>query len=412
MPSQRRARNTYSITMRGDKFEATYSIPDTSPRKRVSAWGVSERMAVVNLLEKLRSQSTTLPMPAPDANENRQPGHSYTVKRWANEWFDNYVEVQSETGVRYGGHLDNHIIPHLGNYTLNNLSVKVLKEKWWNVIKAKKKMRGGEITNEPLLGPSGLTNVYKTMRMMLQAAHEKIGSPMKLTPRFFPLTPVKRHENDQEIAKATKRLAKLFNEELPHDDERWALYLFSLLGLRQAVRLGLSIESIDLTPGAEKLIISQQLYWDSIESKLILKNATKNGESRSVPLWDIYLEASKRLLERRHLLGFSPEFKPEDEFRNLLMLQRDGKPLTRQTDTKDWRELTGGNIRGHVARHSTGQILAENGTSDDVAKTILGHKSDALTLYYRSVSNIFASKEMREKYELGEKANTKWNQAV
>ena len=66
----------------------------------------------------------------------------------------------------------------------------MLKEKWWNVIKAKKKMRGGVKTSEPLLGPAGLANVYKTMKMMLQAAHEKTGSPKKLTPTFFALEPV------------------------------------------------------------------------------------------------------------------------------------------------------------------------------------------------------------------------------
>ena len=401
MPAQRRARGTYSITKRGERYEATYTIPDSSPRKRVSAWGINESTAIANLLVKLNSQGTTLPLPAPDANDNRQPGHSYTVKRWANEWYENYIDVQSETGVRYRGHLDNHILPHLGNYTLNNLSVKVLKEKWWNVIREKKKIRGGEITDEPLLGPAGLSNVRKTMRMMLQAAHEKIGSPMKLSTTFFPLTPLQRPESEEEIAKATKKLRKLFNEELSHDDERWARYLFSLLGLRQAERLGLTTESIDLTPGEEKLIISQQLSWDSREGRLVLKNATKNGRPRSVPLWDIYLEAAIRLLERRDLLASSPEFQPDDEYRDLLMLQKDGRPLTRQADTKDWRELTGGDIRGHVARHATGQILAESGLSDDVAKLILGHKSDAYAHYYRTVSANYVSRQMRERYELG-----------
>ena len=152
----------------------------------------------------------------------------------------------------------------------------MLKEKWWNVIKAKKKIRGGVKTSEPLLGPAGLANVYKTMKMMLQAAHEKIGSPMKLTPTFFALEPVQRPESDEEVAKATKKLAEIFHGGLSHNDQRWARYLFCLLGLRQGERLGLSRQSIDLTPGAEKLIISKQLAWNRVEGKLELKNATKN----------------------------------------------------------------------------------------------------------------------------------------
>ena len=200
---------------------------------------------------------------------------------------------------------------------------------------------------------------------------------------------------------------KLFYEDLDHEDEKWARYLFCLLGLRQAERLGLSTHSIDLTEGAERLIINQQLAWDSTQGKLILKNATKNGEPRSIPLFDIYLEAGKRLLVRREGFSSLPDWNPKEEFKDLLLLQEGGRVLTRQADTKGWRELTGGDMRGHIARHATGQLLAEKGMSEDVAKTILGHKSDALAHYYRTISTTFAHKQLRERYQLGEKEVSK-----
>jgi integrase len=121
-----------------------------------------------------------------------------------------------------------------------------------------------------------------------------------------------------------------------------------------------------------------------------------------VPLWGIYLEAAKLLLARYKKISKSPDFSPPEEFKNLLMLQEGGRVLTRQADTKGWRALTGGDIRGHLARHATAQLLAENGLSQDVAKLILGHKSDAYAHYYRTISTTHAGRQMRDNYQLGE----------
>ena len=62
-------------------------FPNPPPRKRVSAWGISERMAVAKLLEKLRKQGTTLALAPSSQSEHTTPGYSFTLERWANEWY-------------------------------------------------------------------------------------------------------------------------------------------------------------------------------------------------------------------------------------------------------------------------------------------------------------------------------------
>jgi hypothetical protein len=55
-------------------------------------------------------------------------------------------------------------------------------------------------------------------------------------------------------------------------------------------------------------------------------------------------------------------------------------------------------MRGHLARHITGHILAKSDISTETAKQILGHESDAYMHYYRVVSSEMASKELKSKY--------------
>lgn len=45
-------------------------------------------------------------------------------KEWLKEWFDNYVKptTKERTYMRYNEILHQHIIPHLGEYKLNDLT--------------------------------------------------------------------------------------------------------------------------------------------------------------------------------------------------------------------------------------------------------------------------------------------------
>ena len=75
--SKRRSPGGIGITRRGDKYEATYSIPrsqlpEGSPRKRITAWGDSEASAISALMRK-RQLSTSTP-PPPELLNSEQEG--------------------------------------------------------------------------------------------------------------------------------------------------------------------------------------------------------------------------------------------------------------------------------------------------------------------------------------------------
>lgn len=422
-PRQRRPKGTYGVNRRGDKFEAVYNIPKAelpagSPRRAITKQGDTEQKAVAALMAHLRTIGVRLPVEAPapprrtdygDEPTHRitqpnpdAPGHSYTLAVWANEWLRDYTgHIDDSTRNRYEGHIRNHIIPHIGQRTLDQLSTRVLIDEWWSVIQAKRKVVGGVTTDQPLLADAGLSAVYKTLRLILKAANAKIGSRIGLVASLIhPPHQTSRPETDREVAAAARHMRQLFFEQLPHDEPRWAIYLFSLLGLRQGERLGLAYQSLDLTPGDERLLISKQLSWSENEGKFILKNATKNGDTREIPLWGEFLEAANMLRERHIQLSLQADFDNENPFDQLLMRPENGQIRDRRADLKVWKQLVGPGYRGHLARHVTGQLLAERGIGTDVAKVLLGWRSDAYAHYYRTISTAYAGRVLRDQYTL------------
>jgi integrase len=150
------------------------------------------------------------------------------------------------------------------------------------------------------------------------------------------------------------------------------------------------------------LEISQQLDFSNTQGGWYLKDTTKNGKPREVPLWGDFLEAVEKRLAQREEMSKKPDWNPDEKFANLLFLGEGGKLVTRRQDTPMWHAL-GTGMRGHLARHITGHILAKNDISTETAKKILGHQSDAYMHYYRVVSSEMASKELKSKYRPGER---------
>ena len=125
-----------------------------------------------------------------------------------------------------------------------------------------------------------------------------------------------------------------------------------------------------------------------------IKNATKNGEPRTVPLWGVFLEAVETQLALRKQWSKRKDWNPDPAFADLLFLQPGGKVWTRRQDTPAWHEFVGPGIRGHLARHVTGLILAEEGISIEGAKYLLGHRTDLYAEYYRIESSTERRKEL------------------
>ena len=397
-------RGGIGFTKRGDNFEATYNVPasdlaEGAKRKRITAQGATQLEAQRKLLAKLAKIDITAPSGAVD--------EGITVSQWLDEWVKDYLSfrVQESTLNVYLGHIENYIKPYIGHLALETLTIRNLKQLWWDKITTLKKLDSeGNPTETLLLGAFTLTNVYKTLKMAIDAARDKYGVSIVVSTRFFPTPKTSRPESDREVAQAAEKLSKLFYEEMDREDPIWSHFMFVLLGLRQAERLGLQVQSIVLDDGEPRLEIYQQLDFSASRGGWFLKDTTKNGEPREVPLWGEFLEAAKKRLALREQWSKQSDWNPDPEFADLLFLGEGGKLITRRQDTPMWHSL-GTEMRGHLARHITGHLLAKNRVSEETAKKILGHQSDAYMHYYRVISSEMAGRELTEKYRPGTSRN-------
>ena len=322
-----------------------------------------------------------------------------TLNEWVEEWKTDWIDdsLQESTRRIYFGHIRDYILPYIGQYPLNDLTPQVLKRQWLAPISALRKVKNGVVSEEPLLGQSALANIHKTLRKLLITAYHKHGTHVSLSQTLFPIPQQERPESDSEVIALTAKLRKLIIDEPNKDDPHWALFALSLVGLRQAERLGICLSDLDLRDKENPVLyVKHQLTFLTSQGGWYLKATTKNGQIRPVPLWGVFLEAVEKQLERRKEWQKREDWNPDPAFADLLFLQPGGKLLTNKQDTKEWKEFVGPGIRGHLARHATAHILAEQGISSETAGLLLGHMSDAYRQYYRSGSFRGAGNELRE----------------
>jgi integrase len=171
----------------------------------------------------------------------------------------------------------------------------------------------------------------------------------------------------------------------------------ALLGLRQGERLGLSMDSLDITGRRPRLLIKQQLAFIKGRGHY-LKNATKNGDVRVIPINGAFLEAIKARVALRKEWSKRDDWNPDPQFANLLFLQPGGKLLSKNPDNKAWHSL-GLNVRGHLNRHITGYLFGRLGVSMEIAGQILGHKSESFIRYYRVAADEVTGRELERHYD-------------
>jgi integrase len=404
MSGQSRRRSGIGFTRRGDRIEATYNVPaselpEGATRKCITAHGTTKAQAQSKLLAKLAKSNIR-------AKANPLAEEGITFGEFLDEWIENYIRysVQASTLSTYVGLIENHIKPGIGHIPLGKLTLDDIRVKLWvKVLKLKKKRNGVEI-DEPLLGDFALNNLLRILKMSVEAAAEKYDTRIStVSKKFIKKRAVSRPEDDDQVIEATKKIRKLFYEELDRDDPRWSHFMLVLLGLRQAERLGLQLKSVHLDGENSKLRIYQQLDFLKSKGGWYLKDTTKNGTPRTIPIWGEFKEAIEKRLEIREKWSKQADSNPDPKFADLLFLGEGGKLITRRQDTPMWHSL-GLEMRGHLARHITGHLFAMDNITDDTAKLILGHRSDAYFHYYRMVGADVAGRELSTNYRPGGRA--------
>lgn len=395
------ARGGISFTRRGDKIEATYNVPKAQlpegvNRKRITAHGATETSAQRQLLIKLAANGIVY---RPPRDPNNTDG--ITLGEWLDEWMEDYVanRIQESTKRLYNSQIRLNIKPYIGHIALKKLTPRVILHQWWNVIQNLKKVDAdGNPTDEPVLKAHALNNTFKTLKMALNAARAKYeGVTAELNTTLFTPPSTHRPERPAEVEEAAAKVIRLFYREMDRTDPRWSQFMPALLGLRQSERLGLTMDSLDIDRRRPKLVVKQQLAFLKGRGHY-LKNATKNGEPRKIPVNKVFVEALRARVALRKEWSERDDWNPEPEFANLLFLQPGGKLLTKNPDNKAWHSL-GLNVRGHLNRHITGYLFGRLGVSMEIAGLMLGHKSESFIRYYRVAADEVTGRELDRNYD-------------
>jgi len=401
MSTNRVARGGIGFTRRGNKIEATYNVPKAElpegvKRKRITAHGTTESNAQRQLLTKLAANGIVY-RPPRDPNNN----DGITLGEWLDEWMEDYVSnrIQESTKRLYNAQIRLNIKPYIGHIALKKLTPRVILHQWWNVIQNLKKVDAdGNPTDEPVLKAHALNNTFKTLKMALNAARDKYeGVTAALPDTLFTAPTTYRPERPAEVEAAAKKVIRLFFQDLDRNDPRWSQFMPALLGLRQGERLGLSMDSLDISGRRPRLLVKQQLAFIKGRGHY-LKNATKNGDVRVIPLNRLFLEAIKARVELRKEWSEREDWNPDPQFANLLFLQPGGKLLSKNPDNKAWHSL-GLDVRGHLNRHITGYLFGRLGVSMEIAGQILGHKSESFIRYYRVAADEVTGRELERNYD-------------
>lgn len=304
---------------------------------------------------------------------------------YVDEWLSELrpEKVGPTLRLKYKQNFFNHILPHIGNVYLEDLSYQHLQKLFYETLPAKRKVVKGEETDQPLLSTNTLLNIYRTASVALKVAYKKgyiNRNPLELvdTPRYQP-----PKENIPQVAHLVDHV---FKKMADANDPMYDHFILALLGFRKAERLGLTFSAVTLTGSNPKIIIQSQLQRVSGEG-LILKPATKSGKDRSIVLHEPWLSALKRMKEVRKQQLKLPGFKPEKRFEDLVYLTDEGKPVDLNKDNEMWKKVNGiyakgKPIRPHSIRHAAATRLADLGVDREIVMAVLGHSSESLSFYY------------------------------
>jgi integrase len=372
-----------------DFYQASKEIDDPQDpdkRKRVTGTGRSPQEAQSRLNKSLERFYKKRGLAEAGVLLKSSRSTAQTLTEHFEEWYSELrpERVSVTLQLKYKQHFNNHILPKLGNIRLDQLEYQQLQEFIYETLPTKRKIKGGEVLNEPLLGPNAILNIYRTLNLCLHVAVKKGKIPRN--PLSIVDTP-KYQQPRENIPQMVHLVEHMFQKMAENDDPLFDHFLLALLGLRRGERLGLTFSSLNLTGKNPKMTINKQLT--RVTGKgLFIKSATKGGKDRTVALQEPWLASLIRMREKRKRQLKLETFNPEPQFKDLVFLKDDGRPYDLNEDNELWKLVNKKynskreSIRGHAVRHVAATKMADSGVTRDVAMAILGHESESISFYY------------------------------
>jgi integrase len=314
----------------------------------------------------------------------RIAGPSLTVKGLFELWDEDNRRgrVSEDIAAKYEGYFRNHILPHIGARSLAKLNKSDLDHLFQDILPRKPK---SDKDSRPLLGGSALRNIFMALSGCLAfgVRNNKLAySPLDA------VTPPKRTKVREPAAKYAEMASELLAGLAAESDPNYCRWLFQFLGLRRAERLGITWSAIEgLDEKETRLSVHQQLARHQDGSGWYLKEGTKNHQVREVVVPELWVKALRKHRANQNKWKKDADWHPRPEFADLVFLQSNGALITPNRDNEEWHDVLKAHglpyWRGHINRYITAIWLAEDKDPDiRVARSILGHESDAMAYYY------------------------------
>lgn len=275
-----------------------------------------------------------------------------TIWQFTTIWLENQVKLENRqrTYEGYRSNMQVHVLPHLGDILLNELSGTHLDRLY-------------EKLREEGISDTSIHNVHKTISTALTYGR-KSGFIEKNVAKdtFSVLTP-----NKTEKTMYTLEELRMFFDGLKENENRIAYVLAGLYGLRIGEVLGLRSHNVNLEEKSFT-VIEQLPYHLSRKTTLVVDFSPVKSGVRTLPITDCTLLFFQEAMEQS----------TQKEYQNHLLVSRpDGRPIDRATLNSDFKlfqkEFGLHSIRFHDLRHSVAtHIYNITGDFFGVSK-ILGH---------------------------------------
>ena len=301
-------------------------------------------------------------------------------EKWLNEWLDNYVKIASKhrTIERYTEIVNQHLIPSIGDYELQELTPILLQKYVTELLE-----HGNKRTGQGLAA-SSVNSIITVIQSSLHIAYNlgyidnRIGDKIK-RPKM----------TERQVECFTKDEQKRIEQAVL--DGKRPFMIGILISLYTGVRIGelLSLEWKDV----------------DFENRLLTINKTchygKNQSGAFVRITDTpKTESSVRIIPLpKQLISIIKSYKKQ--CKSSLIISRNGKGVSTRTYQRNFDTLLKSlqiPHRGfHALRHTFATRAIECGMDVKTLSEILGHKSSTITLNRYAHSLLNHKKEMMDR---------------
>ena len=292
---------------------------------------------------------------------------SLLLKAWLETWQNEYLEgVKASTAYLYGQDIALYILPHLGQYHLDELTTTIVQRFY----------------NQLLHPPSGKKPLSpKTIRCIHGVLHQALDQAVNTgVLQSNPSSACKLPKvHKKEVVPMEDSQIMSFLERIKDHPHEYLYKITLFTGLREGEILGLTWDCVDMKRGI--LTVKQQLTKAKQKGGKYYFSSTKNDKRRTIALSPSVVRLFKYQKQKQLLMESAAS---EWEKSNLVFTNAKGGFLSYRTVYDCYKRIVKKmgcpELRFHDLRHQYAVIAIKNG--DDI-KTIqgnLGHATAAFTL--------------------------------